>query len=283
MAMGKRKEYEIMLAQRTAELEALSNKLTEQNRQLDEFRQREAAVVEALTKAQAVAKEITDTANEKLSQVNQNAEHIIQQAKEEADKILEAAMSRADEKLTEATGRAAQIVEDAQKEASRRLSQAEASSKSYHENIEMVNTELKQTAELARSRAEAFAKFIEHLIPVGNEEFVIEGQGLSSLLDAQPIETPQEYEGPAELMKSIYSIQGRDVQPAEDTSEKVLDTFEEPYSNEEEPESEEQVWSVDKVLSQTPVEQIEDNPLMQELESIIDGVFEEDEVDSPNF
>lgn len=298
--MSKRKELELLISQQKAELERLTSRLADQDKLLQEYRQREKAVIEALTKAQAVADDIIKNANDRLAQANQDAEVIIQHAKEEADKVLQAAMDRADEKLTAATGRAAKIVEDAQREATRRLAQTEASAKAYQENIDAVNAELKQTAELARNRAEAFAQFIEQLMPAGNAEFAAEGQGLSALLAAQPVETPEEYENPAELMKSIYAIQGRNAEPASyseepDTETEAVDADEaddvdEPdeadgVDEQDEPdeadETDEQVWSVDKVLSQAQVEQVEDNPLIKELESIIDGVFEEDEVDAP--
>lgn len=188
------------------ELEQKEQQIQELNRRIKEYQDKNDAVVSALTDAKSAANRIIGAAEAKRDDI------IAAAMREKAD--MEA---QRDGILDEARAQAAAIVADAEKRA-----------KAAEEQARYFQDYIRNTADTVRRQAENYAGFLE------NYEHI----GVGQQPETEKIDTPDEYRNPAELIKSIYNIEGREL-PDEVTKP---DAGQEP--------EEEKVWTVDEVVSE---------------------------------
>ena len=194
---GKKKELEAAIEELKAKLseqEALNARLEQA---IEEYKRKESAIANALTRAQSDAGKVIDEANaEDKAAAHAEAESIIAAAQEEADKIKQQA-----------------------EEYSRQSAlKAEAFMQNYRESASKLNKALQRAAETAAAQAEHFRACIKDS-NLDNEiemagEYIPEGDaGINA------DELPESYENPAELMRSIYKIENRQTTPTEEAKE----------------------------------------------------------------
>ncbi len=188
------------------ELEQKEQQIQELNRRIKEYQDKNDAVVSALTDAKSAANRIIGAAEAKRDDI------IAAAMREKAD--MEA---QRDGILDEARAQAAAIVADAEKRA-----------KAAEEQARYFRDYIRDTADTVRRQAENYAGFLE------NYEHI----GIGQQLEAEKADTPDEYRNPAELIKSIYNIEGREL-PDEMARPDAM----------QEPE-EEKVWTVDEVVKE---------------------------------
>ena len=149
--------------------------------------------------------------------------------------------------LDEARAQAAAIVADAEKRA-----------KAAEEQARYFQDYIRNTADTVRRQAENYAGFLE------NYEHI----GVGQQPETEKIDTPDEYRNPAELIKSIYNIEGREL-PDEVTKP---DAGQEP--------EEEKVWTVDEVVSEEKHDDDDadkaDDGLDSELNDILNDILKLD-------
>ena len=149
--------------------------------------------------------------------------------------------------LDEARAQAAAIVADAEKRA-----------KAAEEQARYFQDYIRNTADTVRRQAENYAGFLE------NYEHI----GIGQQPEMEKIDTPDEYRNPAELIKSIYNIEGREL-PDEVTKP---DAGQEP--------EEEKVWTVDEVVSEEKHDDDDadkaDDGLDSELNDILNDILKLD-------
>lgn len=274
-------QKESLLAQREAEIGVLTKRveeLTGQEKQLQAelaaYRERGNAIVNALTDAQQAASRIREEAERQKAQIIASAYADRDAARKEADTVLQSAREQA-----------AQIVARSEEEAARRRSQADAYVAELEGKGDCLREYLRKTAEEAHKQADIFAAV------------------MGDMAGVQVKDLPSEYDSPAALMQSIYSIQGRSL-PQEEQEEKepepaplldldaliaktVEDAAEEetPQATEvagepeEAQEGEGQVVTVDSVLTGSAgKENAEDNPPVgapEGLDAILDDILKD--------
>lgn len=218
------------------ELEQKEQQIQELNRRLKEYQDKNDAVVSALTDAKSAANRIIGAAEAKRDDI------VAEAMREKAD--IEA---QRDGILDEARVRAAAIVADAEK----RAKAAEEQARYFWDYI-------RSTADTVRRQAENYAGFLENYEHIG-----VGGQA-----EAEKADTPEEYRNPAELIKSIYNIEGREL-PDEVTKP---DAHSEP--------EEERVWTVDEVVSEEGQEDADagkaEGGLDSELNDILNDILKLD-------
>lgn len=169
----------------------------------------------------------------------------------------------AEESINEANERAALIIENAQAEARRRMDDAERAVSEYRNNIDRLNGYLTQAAEAAKTFAAQFGDFIAGINPETDVDYALETlPKYHEGMDQGRL--PKDYKDPAELMQSIYAIQGRDI-PVEDKESRAEDV-----------EEDDRVWTVDEIK----VDENEKDPLIfetdEELDALIDDILSDD-------
>ena len=218
------------------ELEQKEQQIQELNRRIKEYQDKNDAVVSALTDAKSAANRIIGAAEAKRDDI------IAAAMREKAD--MEA---QRDGILDEARAQAAAIVADAEKRA-----------KAAEEQARYFQDYIRNTADTVRRQAENYAGFLE------NYEHIGAGQQP----ETEKIDTPDEYRNPAELIKSIYNIEGREL-PDEVTKP---DAGQEP--------EEEKVWTVDEVVSEEKHDDDDadkaDDGLDSELNDILNDILKLD-------
>ena len=263
--MARRQELEKQVAELQARVEALGA-------QLETYRAREGAIVEALTQAQ-------DAASRRLEDAAMQAQKQLQDAQKQSETLLQDAREKAEQEHI----KAAAIVEAAQQEAERRLLKADEAKQALDEKLDSLNAALFETASEAAKEAERFSLFMESL------------QHQKQQLKEQQ----EQYETPRALMQGIYQLQGRDA-PYESLSHHIDDMpspehLEEPSSEqsaqvqikEEEPAaapkeaqiehapSDERLWTVDEVMEGIKDENKKDKVLEADDELDLDSLLDE--------
>ncbi len=273
-------QKEGLLAQREAEIGVLTKRVEEltgrekqMQAELAAYRERGNAIVNALTDAQQAASRIREEAERQKAQIIASAYADRDAARKEADTVLQNAREQA-----------AQIVARSEEEAARRRSQADAYVAELEGKGGCLREYLRKTAEEAHKQADIFAAIMGDMAGVQAENL------------------PEEYDSPAALMQSIYSIQGRSL-PREETGKEpepapmldldalIAKTVEEAAEEEApqaaeaagEPEAaqedEDQVVTVDSVLTGSASgEKTEDNPSVgapDGLDAILDDILKD--------
>ena len=143
------------------------------------------------------------------------------------------------------------------------LLDAERAVSEYRNNIDRLNGYLTQAAEAAKTFAAQFGDFIAGINPETDVDYALETlPKYHEGMDQGRL--PKDYKDPAELMQSIYAIQGRDI-PVEDKESRAEDV-----------EEDDRVWTVDEIK----VDENEKDPLIfetdEELDALIDDILSDD-------
>lgn len=212
---GKKKELEATIEELKAKLseqEALNTRLEQT---IEEYKRKEGAIANALTRAQSDAGKVIDEANAEGARIINKANEDKAAAHAEAESIIAAAQEDADK-----------IKQQAEEYSRQSALKAEAFMQNYRESASKLNKALQRAAETAAAQAEHFRACIKDS-NLDNEiemagEYIPEGEaGVSA------DELPESYENPAELMRSIYKIENRQATPAEEAEEPEVKAEEE--------------------------------------------------------
>lgn len=206
---GKKKELESTIEELKAKLseqEAINARL---ELAIEEYKRKESAIANALTRAQSDAAKV-------LEEAYAEKQHIIDQADEDkaaAHAEAELILSKAQEE--------AEAIRLAAKENSRRSAlKAEAFMQSYRESAKQLNSALQRAAETAAAQAEHFRSCIKEANL--DNEIEMAGEYIPSENDSPAeSELPETYASPAELMQSIYKIERRSTLPEEEIPEEA--------------------------------------------------------------
>lgn len=212
---GKKKELEAAIEELKAKLseqEALNARLEQA---IEEYKRKEGAIANALTRAQSDAGKVIDEANAEGARIINKANEDKAAAHAEAESIIAAAQEEADK-----------IKQQAEEYSRQSALKAEAFMQNYRESASKLNKALQHAAETAAAQAEHFRACIKDS-NLDNEiemagEYIPEGDaGINA------DELPESYENPAELMRSIYKIENRQAMPAEEAEEPEVKAEEE--------------------------------------------------------
>lgn len=207
------------------ELEQKEQQIQELSRKLKEYQEKNDAVVSALTDAKSAANRILGAAEARR------------------DEIIAAAMKEKAELEAQRDG----VLDKARAEAAAMIAEAEAKAKEYEKKAVSFQNYIKHTADMVRKQAENYADFLENY----------EHLGAGTTVDADA--APSEYKNPAELIKSIYNIEGREL-PVE------------AKQPEEQDGGEEKLWTVDEVVSDEKDEKDEKAEKAEEEETPENGL-----------
>lgn len=244
--MRKNREYEEQIARYEAEISANRAKFQEYESRIAEYQSKEQALAHALMEAQNLATRLVHDARVQVKEIYDQADSTLENAKRDAQHIRENAAEDA-----------AKLVNDAQVEAQRRKDDMMSELLSYRQNAEQFKKDLDDLAGSAREQANMFAAYIEGL----------SSRAQFKLFGSDSMKLPDEYDTPAELMRNIYKIQGRDLP-------ENVDAAEGSPSGSSAQAPEERVWTVDEIIS-SEMDHLEDN-VTAELDSIIDDVLKGD-------
>ena len=251
--MRKVKELEERIAKYEKENAALKESYALLEEKLKQYREKEQAIASALTEAQSTAARLFQEADNKVN-------GILAEAQERRD-----ALNAETEAIKEqAAEQAAKIVEDAQHEANRRIQEADDQTKAVKDVTQSFAEQLSKAAFEAKGWSDRFSQYLKDTSGGIRESFSLpqeQGKGLDALIQDPPVELPENYRTPAELIQNIYKLQGRDIpdtaKPAELPAEQA---------------EEERVWTVDEVLNGGEADPQRD-AFSAELDAIIDDVL----------
>lgn len=219
-----------------AALERKEREIQELNAKIAEYQSRNDAVVSALTDAKAAANRILGAAEVKRDEI----------------------ITRANQEKAEIEAQRDGLIEAAKAEAEAIIAAAETKAKQAEERADFFMNYLRDSADAVRRQAEGYEAFLRDY----------RDAGVGAVPFGETVETPDEYKNPAELMHSIYSIQGRDIPETvkEQQEEAKEETFEE-----------ERIWTIDQV-SETAAEEISPEAAFveKELNDILNDILKLD-------
>ncbi|MBQ2985507.1 MAG: hypothetical protein IJB30_01095 [Clostridia bacterium] len=219
-----------------AALEQKEREIKELNAKIAEYQSRNEAVVSALTDAKAAANRILGAAEVKRDEI----------------------IARANQEKAEIEAQRDGIIEAANAEAEAIIKAAEAKAKQAEERADFFMGYIRDAADAVRRQAEGYESFLRDY----------EGAGVGAVPYAETVETPDEYRNPAELMHSIYSIQGRDIPETVKEQEAAVN---------EEPAEEERIWTIDQVKDDTGAEMSPEAAFVEkELNDILNDILKLD-------
>ncbi len=222
-----KKELQAALEQKEQEIKELSAKIAE-------YQSRNDAVVSALTDAKAAANRILGAAEVKRDEIIAQANQQKAEIEAQRDGMIQAAKDEAEAIIKAAEERARQAEERA----------------NFFMNY------LRDSADAVRRQAEGYEAFLRDY----------EGAGIGTAPYGETVKTPEEYHNPAELMHSIYSIQGRD----------IPDTVKDELKQPEEQADEERIWTIDQVAEGEDEKTPEAAFVEQELNDILNDILKLD-------
>ena len=228
-----KKELQEALERKEQEIKELSGKIAE-------YQSRNDAVVAALTDAKAAANRILGAAEVKRDEIIARANQEKEAIEAERDGILDAAKA----------------------EAAAIIKAAEDKAKLAEERAEFFMNYLRDSAEAVRRQAAGYESFLRDY----------EEAGVGSAPPMNVVETPKEYRNPAELMRSIYSIQGRDIPQAVKEQEEAASEPE----NAEPQDEEDRIWTIDQVAEETEETSQESAFVEKELNDILNDILKLD-------
>ena len=217
-----------------AALEQKEKEIKELNAKIAEYQSRNDAVVNALTDAKAAANRILGAAEVKKDEIIARAEQEKADIEAQRDGIIQAARNEADAIIKA----------------------AETKAKQAEERAEFFMGYIRETADAVRRQAEGYESFLRDY----------ESAGVGVPPYGEVVETPEEYCNPAELMHSIYIIQGRD----------IPDTVKEQDEAQREQEDEEKVWTIDQVAEEQGEQSPEAAFVEKELNDILNDILKLD-------
>lgn len=220
-----------------AALEQKEREIKELNAKIAEYQSRNDAVVSALTDAKAAANRILGAAEVKRDEIIARANQEKEAIEAERDGIIQAAYAEADAIIKA----------------------AEAKAKQAEERADFFMGYLRDAADAVRRQAEGYESFLRDY----------EDAGVGAVPYGETVETPDEYRNPAELMHSIYSIQGRDI-PDTVKEEEKQEEAQQPQ------EEEDRIWTIDQVAEESEDKSPEAAFVEQELNDILNDILKLD-------
>lgn len=242
-------------------LEEKEKEIKELSAKLEEYQKRNEAVVNALTEAKSAANRIIAAAEVKRDEILADAEQQRKDIIAKCDGFIAQAESKADGIIQDATNKAASI-----------QGAAEDAAKVAEEKARIFKAYIKDTADSVRRQAEGYAAFLNNY----------ENMGIGAAPVGAKVETQDDYANPAELMRSIYAIEGRELPCNEEECEGECGGECEECSCEGETAcecadaSEEKVWTVEDVLSDAIKQAEEEVPVDKQLDDMINDILKLD-------
>ncbi len=217
-----------------AALEQKEKEIKELNAKIAEYQSRNDAVVHALTDAKAAANRILGAAEVKRDEI----------------------IDRANRERAEVEAQRDGIIQAAKGEAEAIIKAAEAKAKQAEERANFFMNYLRDSADAVRRQAEGYEAFLRDY----------ESAGVGVPPYGETMETPDEYRNPAQLMHSIYTIQGRD----------IPETVKEQEQGQRPQEEEERVWTIDQISADTGDKTPEAAFVEKELNDILNDILKLD-------
>ena len=217
-----------------AALEQKEKEIKELNEKIAEYQSRNDAVVNALTDAKAAANRILGAAEVKRDEI----------------------IARAEKELADIEAQRDGIIWAAKDEAKSIIMAAETKAKQAEERAEFFKGYIRDTANAVRRQAEGFESFLRDY----------EAAGIGVPPHGETVDTPDEYRNPAELMHSIYTIQGRDIPESVKDKEAAVQPA----------EDEEKVWTIDQVAENQGEQSPEAAFVEKELNDILNDILKLD-------
>ncbi|MBQ7091204.1 MAG: hypothetical protein IJN83_00945 [Clostridia bacterium] len=217
-----------------AALEQKEREIKELNAKIAEYQSRNDAVVSALTEAKAAANRILGAAEVKRDEI----------------------ITRANQEKAEIEAQRDGIIQSARDEADAIIQAAEAKAKQAEERAEFFMGYIRDAADAVRRQAEGYESFLR--------DYDAAGIGVPPC--GVEVETPDEYRNPAELMHSIYTIQGRDIPEAVKEQEET----------EQAQDEEERIWTIDQVAEEQGEQSPEAAFVEKELNDILNDILKLD-------
>lgn len=259
----------------SAELAQLKARGEETEKKLLEYRAKEEAIIGALTEAKSAAARIITGAERMRSDMLDEAEQNKRLAAEEAERIV-----------AEAAAHAETVSLDARQRADELLLGVENEAQMYRETLAAFNEQLFAAADHVKTYAVKFEALARgEAIEDDSAEIGYGTAALRRTLEQPTAELPEDYANPAELMRGIYALQGRELPAVElaasETEEEPAATdgeafIGEPETGEAEGEGEEEsehVWTVDEIISDAMAKAESDIAVDDQLNALIDDVL----------
>jgi len=215
-----------------AALEQKEREIKELNEKIAEYQSRSEAVVNALTDAKAAANRILGAAEVKRDEI----------------------IAKANKELADIEAQRDGIIRAAKDEAEAIIKAAEARAKQAEERAEFFKGYIRDSANAVRRQAEGYEAFLRDY----------DAAGIGVPPHGETVETPDEYRNPAELMHSIYTIQGRD----------IPETVKEPEQKPQ--DDEERIWTIDQVAENSAEQSPEAALVEKELNDILNDILKLD-------
>ena len=215
-----------------AALEQKEREIKELNEKIAEYQSRSEAVVHALTDAKAAANRILGAAEVKRDEI----------------------IAKANKELADIEAQRDGIIQAAKDEAEAIIKAAEAKARQAEERAEFFKGYIRDSANAVRRQAEGYEAFLRDY----------DAAGIGVPPHGEAVETPDEYRNPAELMHSIYTIQGRD----------IPETVKEPEKKPQ--DDEERIWTIDQVAENSAEQSPEAALVEKELNDILNDILELD-------
>ncbi|MDO4564553.1 MAG: hypothetical protein Q4C04_02925 [Clostridia bacterium] len=185
------------------QIQLLRTKNAEQTELLNEYRAKEKAISAALTEATTTAEKMLTEAQSKADEIRAEIEAELSSVKKESEVLIEVAYQNARD-----------IVKEANEQSRLRLEQTEASIQSYGELLKQFNNSVRESCLQAEENAKRYAEYYNKL-SVAIPDLIGETKNLSELAGDAERELPDAEDDPAQLMRNIYTIQGRDIPEVE--------------------------------------------------------------------
>lgn len=234
--MAKKRDVEFQLEELQAQVQDLQQ-------QLKKYRDKEAAIVQALTDAQTTSsKRILETeqavkgilhkaeaqAKSTVGEAEARAAAITRGAEQQAMGTIADAQQRAKELQVEVELQkrdvdriSARVQSEAEEEARQTLTEARAMAHSIHKDaaenhaefknrLQMFTEMLGQNIESARAQAEAYQTRMKEVLD-RTQHLKVQSEELDTLLEESKAALPENYESPSALMHGIYQLQRRDL------------------------------------------------------------------------
>lgn len=205
-----------------SEFEAQKKELQTYKNLVEEYQKKEESIAGAIINAQSTGKKIICEAQSKADCIIYDAEKIIEDARAASKKIIE----------------------DSRDLAQKNLAEAEAAAQEYDANVKMLNQGLINASHEAKNQAKTFAEILEKIslmLEDHNEDSRILSDYAAENLEVNA--EPEEQTTPVELMRNIYTIQGRTI---------PVDAQANYMSDERVPEGEEEQTAEEKPVADAP-------------------------------
>ncbi len=209
-------EKENALRALTLETTMLKTRVQEQDARIASYQEREGALVAAMTQAEALSRNrLAETGTQVqtlLDNARREADALLSDAKAQAESTLHGAQQQASDTLAQAQREAADTLAQAKEQAVAMLTQAETSVSEQKSHTEAFNAQLAAAAKQAKAQLASLEAWMQRaLVFADHEEQLGELQSMKEAVLAGEVQTPEAYANPAELMQSIYTIEGREL------------------------------------------------------------------------